>query len=77
MNGDKEDGLDLAYQAFEQDPDGLFIRDTYIVALHENDKSDETDAQIKEYLAKGNTLDEDTQAYLDGKISLRDLYIDE
>ena len=77
LEGNKEEGLNLAYKAFDTNPDGLYVWETYIIALKENDKNSETDDQIKEYLAAGYELDEDTQNYLEGEISLYDYYIGE
>jgi len=76
LAGDKEEGLDLAYKAIEINPEGLYIFETYLIALNENKKDSEADAKIQEYLANGSELDEDTQNYLEGKLSLHDYYVD-
>lgn len=77
LEGQNEVGLDLAYQAYMIDPEGFYMWETYIIALHENKKNSETDAQIKEYIAKGNVLSEEFHNYFDGKLSLHDYYIGE
>jgi tetratricopeptide (TPR) repeat protein len=77
LDGNTEEGLNLARQAFETNPEELYAWETYIIALHESKNDDEADAQLKEYLAKGNQLQEDTQNYLDGKLSLQNFYIGE
>lgn len=68
--------LDLAYKAFEIAPENRYVWETYIIALNENGKNNEADTQIKKYIAKGNELEEATNNYLEGKLSLHDYYID-
>ncbi|MHC1722057.1 MAG: tetratricopeptide repeat protein [Aminipila sp.] len=77
LEGNKKDGLDLAYEAFDMDPEGTYVWETYIIALKENQKNSKLNAEIKAYLAKGNELEADTQDYLEGKTSLHDYYISE
>ena len=77
LEGNKKEGLDLAYKAFDMDPEGIYVWETYVIALKENEKSSEVDAEIKEYLANGKELDTDTKDYLEGKMSLHDYYIGE
>lgn len=72
-----EEGLNLAYSAYTNNPEEPYAWETYIIALNENKMISEVNAQIKAYQAEGSSLDEDTAAYLSGKLSLYDYYIDE
>lgn len=76
LEGKKEEGLDLASKAYELDPEGAYVWETYVIALEENAKDTDADALIQEYLSKANELDADLQSYLDGNLSLQDYYID-
>ena len=77
LEGKKEEGLDLASNAYEQNPEGDYMWETYLIALKENAKNTDADALVKEYVSKGNELDADFKSYLDGNLSLHDYYIDE
>ena len=77
LEGKKEEGLDLASYAYEQNPEGDYVWETYLIALKENAKNTDADALVKEYVSKGNELDADIKSYLDGNLSLHDYYIDE
>lgn len=77
LEGKKEEGLDLASKAYEQNPEGDYVWETYLIALKENAKNTDADALVKEYISKGNELDADFKSYLDGNLSLHEYYIDE
>nr|WP_288828217.1 tetratricopeptide repeat protein [uncultured Clostridium sp.] len=77
LEGKKEEGLDLASKAYDQNPQGDYVWETYLIALKENEKNTDADALVKEYISKGNELDADLKNYLDGNLSLHEYYIDE
>ena len=77
LEGKKEEGLNLVSYAYEQNPEGDYVWETYLIALKENAKNTDADALVKEYVSKGNELDADIKSYLDGNLSLHDYYIDE
>ncbi|MBE5975842.1 MAG: hypothetical protein E7251_14730 [Paenibacillaceae bacterium] len=77
LEGKKEEGLNLASYAYEQNAEGDYVWETYLIALKENAKNTDADALVKEYVSKGNELDADIKSYLDGNLSLHDYYIDE
>jgi tetratricopeptide (TPR) repeat protein len=77
LDGNPAEGLDLARQAFENNPEEPYVWETYIIALSENNMDDEAKAQLDAYQAQGELLGEDTQAYLDGTLSLHDYYVGE
>lgn len=73
----KEEGLDLAYKAFDREPEAIYVWETYVIALKENGKNSDVENEIQNYIAEGNIVDLDTQLYLDGKTSLHDYYVGE
>ena len=77
LEGNKEEGLDLASKAYDQNPQGDYVWETYLIALKENAKNADADALVQEYISKKNELDADLKNYLDGNLSLHEYYIDE
>ena len=77
LEDNKEEGLDLADRAYNLDPEGTYIWETYAIALKENDKDNAVDELIQEYLSKNNELDADLQEYMSGNLTLKDYYISE
>lgn len=77
LEGKKEEGLNLALKAYDQNPQGDYVWETYLIALKENEKNTDADTLVQEYISKGNELDADFKSYLDGNLSLHDYYIDE
>lgn len=71
----REEALPLAREAYTDNPEGLYNWETYAIALWENGQADEARALIAEQRAGGNELEEDAQAYFDGKVSIWDYYI--
>ena len=75
LEGDSTKGLELAKQAYDLYPDGTYVRDTCIIALCENGKTEEADAMSAELEEIQGFLGEDLQAYLDGTCTLQDYYM--
>ncbi len=71
LRDDLAGGLELAQRAYELDPEGVYVRDTYLVALHANGMEEEKARIIEEM---GEELEEDTQEFLSGACSLWDYY---
>ena len=65
----------MAQAAYEVDPDGLYVRDTYLVALHVNGHRDEENALIEEIEELEGALEEDTRQLLDGELTLQEYYM--
>jgi len=77
LNGEKEEALTWAQTAYESNPDAVYVRDTYLVILSENGKTQEAE-QIKQEMADAGTpVEEDTQALLNGEITVREYYLEE
>ena len=67
--------LAMAQAAYEVNPDGLYVRDTYLVALHVNGHRDEENALIEEIEELEGALEEDTRQLLDGELTLQEYYM--
>lgn len=76
LEGDFEEGLARAGQAYASDPDSMYVRDTYLIALHVNGDTAEAEKMAEEIRRVEGSLDEDTQQLLNGTISLEDYYLD-
>lgn len=74
LEGNPEEALTLARQAYESNPDGLYVRDTYLIALHINGDSGEQSMR-DELEAVNGSLEEDTLQLLNGQITLEDYYM--
>lgn len=76
LEGNLEQGLIYAESAYKNYPEGDYVADTYITALHINGQV-ELAKQVKAECEGLNIyLDENLEAFLDGSISLEDTYID-
>ncbi len=76
LDGRPEEGLEKARQAYESDPDSLYVRETYLIALHVNGQNEKREQEIiAEIEAIQGSLEEDTQQFLDGQLTLEDYYI--
>lgn len=75
--GDLPQGLKYAEEAYTQYAEGDYVRDTYLVALHANDRREEARAIKEEMLGLNQTLDEDTVRFLEDKMTLEEYYIGE
>lgn len=68
-----EEALAYARQAYDLGPDGLYVRDTYLIALHVNGYEEQ--AMIEEIETLEGELEEDTRQLLNGEMSLQDYYM--
>ena len=77
LEGDKEEALTWARTAYENGPDALYVRDTYLVTLWENGMTEEAGRIREEMDEAGTPVEEDTEALLRGEITLREYYMEE
>lgn len=75
LEGNMERGLENAEAAYRSYPDGIFVRETYMIALFFNDKKSEAEVIKGEIIKAQGALDPDTAKLLGGKISLKDYYV--
>lgn len=75
LEGEKEQGLVLIQQAFEENPEEDYIRETLIIALAECGQTEEANAQKQKFDEEGVEFDEDFLNYLQGNTSLYDYYV--
>ncbi len=75
LEGDIKGGVSTAKKAYEADPDGIYIRDTYLISLTLDNQKEAAQKIQDEITAKGGTLDTDTIQLLNGNISLHDFYV--
>ena len=76
LEGKLEEGLINAQLAYDSYGDGMYVRETYMIALHFNGKTGEADLIMKEINENQGNIDEDTQLLLDGDISLEEYYVE-
>ncbi len=77
LDGETQEALTWAQTAYESSPDATYVRDTYLIALSENGRMEEA-RQIKQEMQEvGTPAEEDTEALLNGEITLREYYIEE
>lgn len=78
LDGNADQGLAYAAYAYEVNPEGEYVADTYAVALSQNGRLDEA-KDLLDQNADGEMsayFDDETLEILEGKISLEDYYID-
>jgi Flp pilus assembly protein TadD len=76
LEGDLESGLSLAKDAYDVNPDGNYIKETYLIALSQSGMKEEADKLKDEIIKKDGALDEDTVKLLDGDITLNNYYVE-
>jgi tetratricopeptide (TPR) repeat protein len=76
LEGDPVGGAETLRRAYELEPYGMMIADARIVALCESGRRDEAEALLEAVQAEGFVADETLLGYLDGSISLREVYLD-
>lgn len=76
LEGDLPLGLSLAESAYNSYPDGTYVRDTYLIALHANEKTEEEAALRLEMEELLGTLEEDTLLFLKGSCTLEEYYLE-
>lgn len=77
LDGNMETALTYARTAYESNPDATYVRDTYLVTLFENGMTKEAEQMKQEMEDVGTPAEEDTEALLNGEITLREYYIEE
>jgi tetratricopeptide (TPR) repeat protein len=75
--GNLEKGLRYAEEAYKLNPEGAYIRDTYLVALAAAGRNEDAMAVKEEMIGAGQTLDEDTERLLNNELTLQEYYIGE
>lgn len=77
LKGDLASGLNFAEESYQSDPDGNYVRETYLIALTMNQKMTEAKG-IEEEMQKANvTLDDQTKQLLNNTITLKEYYVEE
>ena len=76
LDGQKGPALESMRYAYRLNPYGLYMSEAFIIALCENDLRDEATAVLESIVKEGFVIEDDFQAYLDGKTSLKQYYID-
>lgn len=77
LEEDMANGLTFAKEAYESSKDGLYVLETYMIALYFNGEKEEAQVIRNEIIELQGALDEDTEQLLDGKLTLYDYYIGE
>jgi tetratricopeptide (TPR) repeat protein len=77
VDNDLKGGLEAAEAAYTIYPDGLYIRETYLIALAMNQRKDQAEIIRTEMETADLFLEQDTLQLLNGKITLQDYYIGE
>jgi tetratricopeptide (TPR) repeat protein len=75
--GNLEDGLNYAREAYTSYADGLYVRETYLIALTFNGNKEEAQLIQNEMADAGETPDDQTKQLLNGEITLKDYYVGE
>ena len=77
LDGKMEEALTFARTAYESDPDAVYVRDTCLITFFENGMTKEAEQMKQEMQEVGTPAEEDTEALLNGEITLREYYIEE
>lgn len=77
LDGDMDEALTFARTAYESNPDAPYVRDTCLITLFENGMTEEAEQMKQEMQNAGTPAEEDTEALLNGEITLREYYIEE
>lgn len=76
LEGNTDNGLTLAKEAYDFSPEGEYVVDTYIVALAANNRTDEAQEIFAQWTAEDYEFGEDMDAFLTGEMTLEDYYIE-
>lgn len=77
LEGNLDQGVTYAKAAYDSYPDGIYVRETYLIALTMNSQLDQAQ-QIKEEMQRvGENLEDQTLQLLDGDLTLEEYYIGE
>jgi len=75
--GNPEEALTYAKEAYERCSEGDYVADTYIIALIANGQKEEAYALVKEWEDTGYYFDDDFYSYQRGEMTLEEYYIGE
>lgn len=75
--GNLEQGLSFAADAYALYPEGTYVVDTYLVALIAGGDTAQADELMAQWEEQGYTFDEEFRAYRNGEMTLEDYYIGE
>ncbi len=75
--GNLEQGLSFAGDAYALYPEGTYVVDTYLVALIAGGDTAQADELMAQWEDQGYTFDEEFRAYRNGEMTLEDYYIGE
>lgn len=76
LEGDYESGLNLVKDAYKSDPEGTYVRETYLIALSMNGMEAEAEKIKDEMKESDSGLDDDTLMLLNGDITLENYYVE-
>ncbi|MGB8451672.1 MAG: hypothetical protein WCD89_05000 [Anaerocolumna sp.] len=69
-------GLNLVKDAYISDPEGIYVRETYLIALSMNGMEAEAEKMKDEMIESEGALDDDTLKLLNGNIALENYYVE-
>ncbi|WP_252231929.1 hypothetical protein [Clostridium sp. ZBS15] len=75
LEGNKQEGVNLAKKAYDADPQETYVLETLIIALITNGQDDEAEKYKEEYTSNGDGFDDDIMKFLDGNITIDDYYL--
>lgn len=76
LEGKLEEALISARSSYEVNPEGLFVRETYLIALNMNGQITEAQTIKDELLASRGVIDEETISLINGEITLEEYYLE-
>ncbi len=76
LKGDPASALSQAEEAYALYPEGDYVMDTYLIALHVNGQTKEEGYIRAEIENAQGALDEDTKRFLDGECTLQEYYME-
>lgn len=76
LEGHMEEALSYARTAYENGPDSDYVRETYLIVLSFNRKTDEMKRLRQEMEDAGTPVEEDAEALLRGETTLQEYYIE-
>ena len=76
LEGEKERGLELVNQAYRENPELAYVKETLIIACLENGDNSKAEEYQAQFENEGTEFDEEFGGYLSGRVSLHDYYVD-
>ncbi len=77
VEGNLEEGLAYAKEAYDMYPEGTYVVDTYLIALTANGQLEEAETLISEWEEMDYQFDDDFYAFQSGEMTLEQYYIGE